>query len=171
EWRLEARSAEVTTKVAAAVAERAGPERDEKVYAAAVGKIDISAVPAAEVMGRVARAWTSGLTVSRIKLDADRKLEVEGLATTPEPMQTFATTLSRGDVLVVPIFDMMKQQATGGYEFRVTTDWPDVGGRRHDPPAPQTTAGALDAGDLDALSHAKDTWRGGAAGMNGSVRP
>jgi Tfp pilus assembly PilM family ATPase len=170
EWRLQARSSSVTAKVAAAVAERAGPERDEKVYAAAVGKIDLSAVPAAEVLGRVAQAWTPGMTVNRIKLDAERKLDVEGLATTPEPMQTFSTTLARGDVLVVPIFDMMKQQATGGYEFRVTADWPDVAGHRYDPPAPQTTAGALSSGDLDALSNAQRTWRGGAAGMDGSVR-
>jgi hypothetical protein len=170
EWKLQARRTAVTARVAAAVAERAGPERDEKVYAAAVGRIDLSAVPAGEVLGRVARAWTPGMTVNRVKLDAERKLDVEGLATTPEPMQTFSATLARGDVLVVPIFDMMKQQATGGYEFRVTADWPDVAGRRYDPPAPQTTAGALSSGDLDALSNAQRTWRGGAAGMDGSVR-
>ena len=119
EYDMRSRLANIPKEIEALQQQKATLLHSQEVNVAAHEAQSKHALPAREVMGRVAAASTPGVSLIRLHIDHRGKVTVEGKAQDTHSMQAFAVTLGQGQAVQTPQFEVFRQDLKEGLIFRL----------------------------------------------------
>src|SRR5690606_7690547 len=108
-----------TNEIARIHAERAPLIRAAELTKAAESARQVSEIPAAPVLGRVAAATTTGVGLTSLRVAPDGRVMLEGKALGTSNIQRFALSVGRGKSVRLPIIETTKRDNHGHVTFRI----------------------------------------------------
>jgi Tfp pilus assembly PilM family ATPase len=128
----ETESVRLDQEIAAIKTQRTPLLNYQKISNAATAAATNAQIPAAAILGRLAKSSTPGVSVTSLHITPDGKVSVEGKALDTLSIARFVSNLGQGQSVQAPAFEMMKQDADQSLTFRIA-------GRSH-APAPAAKA-------------------------------
>ena len=119
EARLADTHVQLTNEIARIHAERAPLIRAAELTKAAESARQVSEIPAAPVLGRVAAATTTGVGLTSLRVAPDGRVMLEGKALGTSNIQRFALSVGRGKSVRLPIIETTKRDNHGHVTFRI----------------------------------------------------
>lgn len=119
EARLADTHVQLTNEIARIHAERAPLIRAAELTKAAESARQVSEIPAAPVLGRVAAATTTGVGLTSLRVAPDGRVMLEGKALGTSNIQRFALSVGRGKSVRVPVIETTKRDTHGYVTFRI----------------------------------------------------
>ncbi|HOJ21850.1 MAG TPA: hypothetical protein PLY56_09970 [Armatimonadota bacterium] len=119
EARLAETHVQLTNEIAKIHAQRAPLIRAAELSKAAESARQLSEIPAAAVLGRVAAATTTGVGLTSLRISPDGKVSLEGKALGTSNIQRFALSVGRGKSVRVPVIETTKRDTHGYVTFRI----------------------------------------------------